>query len=60
MVGYMNLEVQVDRDFRFARRKALHAWIAALLSRRDAASTRLSCFDEVRRISGALGASTEA
>ncbi|HEX2183235.1 MAG TPA: hypothetical protein VHH10_13205 [Rubrobacteraceae bacterium] len=45
----------MDREFRFARRKALLGRIAARLRRRDAASTRLPRFDEVRRISGALG-----
>jgi hypothetical protein len=55
MVGYMNLEEQVDRDFRLARRKALLGRIGARLRRRDATSNRLPCFDEVRRISGAVG-----
>lgn len=54
MVGYMNLEEQVDREFRVARRRALLGRVAARL-RRDAASNRLPRFDEVRRISGAVG-----
>jgi hypothetical protein len=55
MVGYMNLEERVDREFRLARTKALLGRIAARLRRRDVASTRLPRFEEVRRISGALG-----
>jgi hypothetical protein len=55
MVGYINLEEQVDRDFSLARRKALLGRIGARLRRRDAASERLLCFDEVREISRAVG-----
>jgi hypothetical protein len=55
MVGYMNLEEQVGRDFRLAHRKALLGRIGARLRRRVAASDRLLRFDEVRRISGAVG-----
>ncbi len=51
MVGYMSLEEQVDADFSRAHRKALLRQIGARL-RRDAASNRLLCFDEVRQISG--------
>ena len=51
MFDYM-LEVQVDKDFSAARRKALLGRIGARL-RRDAASNRLRCFDEVRKIPGA-------
>jgi hypothetical protein len=55
MIGYINLEERVDRDFRLARRKALLGWIGDRLRRRDAASNRLLCFDEVRKICGAVG-----
>ena len=55
MVGYMNPEERVDRDFRLARRRALLGRIGAHLRRRDPASNRLLCFDEVRKISGAVG-----
>jgi hypothetical protein len=54
MVGYMSLEEQVDKDFSLARRKALLARIGARL-RGDSASNRLLCFDEVRKIPGAVG-----
>ena len=53
MFGYM-LEEQVDRDFRVARRRASRGRIGARL-RRDAAPDRLLCFDEVRKIHGAVG-----
>ena len=52
MLGYM-LEEQVDRDFRVAHRRALRRRIGARLRRRDAASNKLLCFDEVRKIPGA-------
>jgi hypothetical protein len=52
MVGYMSLEEQVDKEFSLARRKALLGLIGARL-RRDTASNRLLCFDEVRKIPGA-------
>jgi hypothetical protein len=55
MVGYMNLKEQVDKDFSRARRRALHRHIGARLRRRDAASHRLQCFDDLRKISGAVG-----
>ncbi|HZB08646.1 MAG TPA: hypothetical protein VE525_05965 [Rubrobacter sp.] len=54
MVGYMNLEVQVNKDFSFARRKALLGRIGARL-RRGNASDGLLCFDDVRKIPGAVG-----
>jgi hypothetical protein len=54
MVGYMNLEEQVDRDFRLALRKALLGRIGARL-RREATPNRLLCFDEVRRDSRVVG-----
>ncbi len=53
MVGYM-LEEQVDKDFGVARRKALLRRIGACL-RRDTASDGLLCFDDLRKISGAMG-----
>jgi hypothetical protein len=55
MIGYINLEERVDGDFRLARRKALLGWIGDRLRTRGAASNRLLCFDEVRKISGAVG-----
>ena len=54
MVGHTSLEEQVDRDFSRARRRALLRRIGTRL-RRDAASNRLLCFDEIRKIPGALG-----
>jgi hypothetical protein len=54
MIGYMNLEVQVDVDFSRARRRALHRRIGARL-RRDTALDGLLCFDDVRKIPGAIG-----
>src|SRR5918995_6235822 len=48
MVKYMNREEQVDADFPRARRRAL-------FRRRNAASDGLLCFDDVRKIPGALG-----
>jgi hypothetical protein len=51
MVGYMSLEEQVDKDFSTARRRALLRRIGTRL-RRDNASNRLLCFDEVRRMPG--------
>ena len=54
MIGHMNLEVQVDVDFSRARRRALHRRIGARL-RRDTAPDGLLCFDDVRKIPGAIG-----
>jgi hypothetical protein len=54
MVGHMNLEVQVDADFSNARRRALLRRMRARL-RRDKASNRLFCFDDLRKIPGAMG-----
>ena len=51
MFGYM-LEEQVDKDFGVARRKALLGQISARL-RRDAAPSRLLCFDNLGKIPGA-------
>jgi hypothetical protein len=55
MVGYINLEERVDRDFRLARRKALLGRAGARLGRRDGDSSRLLCFDEIRKVCGAVG-----
>jgi hypothetical protein len=54
MVGHMNLEVQVDADFSRARRKALLRRVRARLQR-DNASEGLFCFDDLRKIPGAMG-----
>ena len=54
MVGYMRLEEQVDKDFSLARRKALLRRISTRL-RRDGASDGLLCFDDVRKVSSAIG-----
>jgi hypothetical protein len=54
MVGYMNLEVQVDVDFSRARRRALLRRIGARL-RRHRAWDGLLCSDDVRKIPGAIG-----
>jgi len=54
MVGYISLEEQVDKDFSLARRKVLLGRIGARL-RRDIASGGLLCFDDVRKIPGAVG-----
>jgi hypothetical protein len=54
MVGHMNLEVQVDADFSRAHRRALLRRIGTRL-RSDSASERLLCFDDLRKIPGAMG-----
>jgi hypothetical protein len=54
MVRCMNLEVQVDADFSRARRRALLRRIGARL-RSDSASEGLLCFDDLRKIPGAMG-----
>lgn len=54
MVRYMNLEVQVDADFSRARRRALLRRMRARL-RRDNASSRPFCFDDLRKFPGAMG-----
>jgi hypothetical protein len=54
MVGYMNLEEQVDADFSRARRRALLRRIGARL-RRHRAWDGLLCSDDVRKIPGAIG-----
>lgn len=55
MIEYANLDEQVDADFTRARRKAILRRLAARLLRREPASGRLSCFEEVRRELGATG-----
>ena len=54
MVRYMNLGEQVDADFSRARRKALLRRMRTRLQR-DNASNRLLCFDDLRKIPGAMG-----
>ena len=54
MVGHTSLEEQVDADFTRARRRALLRRIGTRL-RRDAASNRLLCFDDLGKIPGAVG-----
>ena len=54
MVRYINLEVQVDADFSRARRKALLRQVRIRLQR-DNASEGLLCFDDLRKIPGAVG-----
>jgi hypothetical protein len=53
MVDYMNLEVQVDADFSRARRRALLRRVSTRL-RTDNASNQLLCFDDLRKIPGAV------
>jgi hypothetical protein len=54
VIGLMSLEEQVDADFSHACNRALIRRVGTRL-RRDAASNRLLCFDEVRKVPGALG-----
>jgi hypothetical protein len=54
MVRYMNMEVQVDADFSRARRKAVLRQVRNRLQR-DNASEGLLCFDDLRKIPGAVG-----
>ena len=54
MVGYMNLEEQVDADFSRARRRAFLRRISARL-RNSPIPNSLLCFEEVRRTLGAAG-----
>ena len=54
MVGHVNLEVQLDADFSRARRKALLRQVRSRLQR-DNASEGLRCFDDLRKIPGAVG-----
>jgi hypothetical protein len=53
MVGYTSLRQQVDADFDRARQRAVLRRLRARL-RRDPASDRLLCFEEVRTKSGLL------
>jgi hypothetical protein len=55
MVGYMSLEEQVDADFSRARCKALLRRIGARLQRDTAPDGLLLCFDDLRKIPGAMG-----
>ena len=52
MIGHISLAEKVDADFSHALRKALLRRVGARL-RRDVASDRLICFDEVRMFHGA-------
>ena len=54
MVKYMNLEVQVDADFSRAHRKAMLRQVRIRMQR-DNASEGLLCFDDLRKIPGAVG-----
>jgi hypothetical protein len=49
VIGQLSLEAQVDADFSRARRKALLRRVGTRL-RRDAASNRLLCVDDLRKI----------
>jgi hypothetical protein len=55
MVRYMNLEVQVDADFSRARRRALLRRIGTRLHRNYSSDGLLLCFDDLRKIPGAVG-----
>src|ERR687894_729716 len=55
MVGYMSLEEQVDAGFSRARRKALLRRIGTRLQRDTAPDGLLLCFDDLRKIPGAVG-----
>jgi hypothetical protein len=50
MVGYMNLEVQVDADFSRARRRALLRRMRTRLRRDNASGRLLLCFDDLGKI----------
>jgi hypothetical protein len=54
MVGYMSLEEQVDADFSRARRRALLRMVRIRL-RRNYVWEELLCFDDLRKIPGAVG-----
>ena len=50
MIPYMNLNEQVDADFtRALRRARLRAAVARVRRRKERASNRLLCFDDLRR-----------
>jgi hypothetical protein len=54
VIGHMSLEERVDADFSHACNRALIRRVGTCL-RRDTASNRLLCFDEVRKVhAGAL------
>ncbi len=55
MVGYMSLEEQVDADFSRARRRALLRRMRTRLQRDNASDGLLLCFDDLRKIPGAIG-----
>jgi hypothetical protein len=55
MVGHINLEVQVDKDFSLARRRALLRRMRTRLRRDNASEGLLLCFDNLRKIPGAVG-----
>jgi hypothetical protein len=55
MVSYMNLEVQVDADFTRARRRALLRRMKSRLQRDNPSRGMLLCFDDIRKIPGAMG-----
>ena len=55
MVGYMSLEEQVDADFSRARRRALLRQVRTRLRRDNASEWQLLCFDDLRKIPGAIG-----
>src|SRR5215213_1925446 len=54
VVGYMSVEEQVDADFSRAHQIAVLRHVRIRL-RRDAARDGLLCFDDVRKIPGAVG-----
>jgi hypothetical protein len=53
MIGYINLEEQVDADFSRARRRALLRQVRTRLRRDNASEWLLLCFDDLRKILGA-------
>ena len=55
MGGYMSLEGQVDADFSRARRRALLRKVRIHLRRDTASDELLLCFDDLRKIPGAVG-----
>jgi hypothetical protein len=50
MIGYINVEEQVDADFTRARRKALLRQMRSRLRRGNASEWPLLCFDDLRKI----------
>ena len=50
MIGYINLEEQVDADFSRARRRALLRQVRTRLRRDNASEWLLLCFDDLRKI----------